>query len=140
MQEIRQSKTIEETISEDRNCLIKENGKLKQEIDMLSDQVNNYKCIALDLNTKVKQLEDEQKSLIRAIKIVQNDRNTNKQSTWSWNVVKNRKPNQNESTQRGQNSGENSHNGLAKTNNQYSVLVDESDDEINILSQSQLIT
>jgi hypothetical protein len=58
--------------------------------------------------------------------------------TWSWNVVKNRNPNQNESTQRGQNSGENSHNGLAKTNNQYSVLVDESDDEINILPQSQL--
>ncbi|CAB4000157.1 Hypothetical predicted protein [Paramuricea clavata] len=138
LQEIRQFKTTEETISEDRNSLIKENGKLKQEIDILSDQVNNYKCIASDLNTKVKQLEDEQKSLITAIKIVQNDCNTNKQSTWSWNVVKNRKPNQNESTQRGQNSGENSHNGLAKTDNQYSVLVDESDDEINILSQSRL--
>jgi hypothetical protein len=39
-------------------------------------------------------------SLITAIKIVQNDHNTNKQSTWSWNVVKNRKPNQNETTQR----------------------------------------
>ncbi|CAB4019516.1 Hypothetical predicted protein, partial [Paramuricea clavata] len=63
--------------------------------------------------------------------MVQNDCNTNKQSTWSWNVVKNHKPNQNESTQRGQNSGQNSHNGLAKTDNpQYSVLVDESDDEI----------
>ncbi|CAB4010786.1 Scavenger receptor cysteine-rich type 1 M130, partial [Paramuricea clavata] len=132
LQEIRQSKTTEETISEDRNSLIKENGKLKQEIDILSDQVNNYKCIASDLHTKVKQLEDEQKSLITAIKIVQNYCNTNKQSTWSWNVVKNRKPNQNESTQRGQNSGENSHNGLAKADNQYSVLVDESDDEINI--------
>ncbi|CAB4027954.1 Hypothetical predicted protein, partial [Paramuricea clavata] len=138
LQEIRQSKTTEETISEDRNSLIKENGKLKQEIDILSDQVNNYKCIASDLHTKAKQLEDEQKSLITAIKIVQNDCNTNKQSTWSWNVVKNRKPNQNESTQRGQNSGENSHNGLAKTDNQYSDLVDESDDEINILSQSRL--
>ncbi|CAB4025037.1 Scavenger receptor cysteine-rich type 1 M130, partial [Paramuricea clavata] len=136
LQEIRQSKTTEETISEDRNSLIKENGKLKQEIDILSDQVNNYKCIASDLHMKVKQLEDEQKSLITAIKIVQNDCNTNKQSTWSWNVVKNRKPNQNENTQRGQNSGENSRNGLAKTDNQYSVLVDESDDEINILSQT----
>jgi septal ring factor EnvC (AmiA/AmiB activator) len=73
----------------------KENGKLKQELDILSDQVNNCKCITSDLNTKVKQLEDEQKSLITAIKIVQNDHNTNKQSTWSWNVVKNRKPNQN---------------------------------------------
>ncbi|CAB4005897.1 Hypothetical predicted protein [Paramuricea clavata] len=66
-EEIRQSKTTEETISEDRNSLIKANGKLKQEIDILSDQVNNYKCIASDLHTKVKQLEDEQKSLITAI-------------------------------------------------------------------------
>ncbi|CAB4042312.1 Hypothetical predicted protein, partial [Paramuricea clavata] len=69
LQEIRQSKTTEETISEDRNSLIKKNGKLKQEIDILSDQVNNYKCIVSDLHTKVKQLEDEQKSLITAIKI-----------------------------------------------------------------------
>ncbi|CAB4019015.1 Hypothetical predicted protein [Paramuricea clavata] len=38
LQEIRQStKTTEENIGEDRNFVIKENGKLKQEIDILLD-------------------------------------------------------------------------------------------------------
>ncbi len=57
----------------------------------------------------------------------------------AWNVVKNRKPNQNENTLREQYSGENSHNGPVETANQYSILSDnDNDDEILMLSQSQL--
>ncbi len=125
--EIRQSKTTNETVRDDRDFLVKENGKLKQEIGKISDEANNYKYIISDLNTKIKELEDEKKSLITAIKIVQND------------VVKNRKPNQNENTLREQYSGENSHNGPVETTNQYSILSDnDNDDEILMLSQSEL--
>ncbi len=57
----------------------------------------------------------------------------------AWNVVKNRKLNQNENTLREQYSGKNSHNGPVETTNQYSILSDnDNDDEILMLSQSQL--
>ncbi len=136
--EIRQSKTIEETVRDDRDFLVKENGKLKQEIGKISDEANNYKYIISDLNTKIKELEDEKKSLITAIKIVQNDQKMHQES--AWNVVKNRKPNQNENTLRintlrKQYSGENSHNGPVKTTNQYSILSDnDNDDELLMLT------
>ena len=116
LQEIRLSKTTNETMREDRNSLIRENTKLRQEIGILSEQVNNYKYTTSDLNTRIKQLEDEQKSLITAIRIVQNDQITNKESSGSWNVVKNLKPNQNDNIHHKQNSGENCHNDLAKAN------------------------
>jgi hypothetical protein len=135
--EIRQSKTTNETVRDDRDFLVKENGKLKQEIGKISDEANNYKYIISDLNTKIKELEDEKKSLITAIKIVQNDQKMHQES--AWNVVKNRKPNQNENTLREQYSGENSHNGPVETTNQYSILSDnDNDDEILMLSQSEL--
>ena len=130
--EIRQSKTTNETVRDDRDFLVKENGKLKQEIGKISDEANNYKYIISDLNTKIKELEDEKKSLITAIKIVQNDQKMHQES--AWNVVKNRKPNQNENTLREQYSGENSHNGPVETTNQYSILSDnDNDDEILML-------
>lgn len=136
LQEIRQPKTTEvHSTDEYRDFLVKDHTKLKEENVILSDQVNNYKYITSDLNTRIKELENEKKSLITVIKILQGDQeNCGKETTW--NVVKNRKLNQSINTLRDQHSGEKNHNRTVETTNQYSVLSDnESDNEIQILSQ-----
>ena len=66
----------------------KENVSLKAENDRLKDQICNYKCIVSDLNSKVKDLENEKNSLIAVVKILQNDQ---EQHEASWNVVNNHK-------------------------------------------------
>ena len=66
----------------------KENASPKAENDRLKEQICNYKCIVSDLNSKVKDLENEKNSLIAVVKILQNDQ---EQHEASWNVVNNHK-------------------------------------------------
>ena len=64
-----------------------ENDKLKKENTVLQGEMNSYKMIASDLNVKIEELTCEKKSLVTAIKILQEDQTQHNQ----WNVIKNSK-------------------------------------------------
>jgi predicted nuclease with TOPRIM domain len=71
-----------------KGFLAKQNDSLKKENDQLKEQINNYKCIASDLNQKVKDLDNERSSLITVIKILQSEQEQHKtEALSSWNVV-----------------------------------------------------
>ena len=63
-----------------------ENSSLKNEILELNKQLSNYKLIASGLNSRNKDLENERKSLIAVIKILQEEQeHLNKQKPWNEN-------------------------------------------------------
>ncbi len=64
-----------------------ENDKLKKENTVLQGEMNSYKMIASDLKVKIEELTCEKKSLVTAIKILQEDQTQHNQ----WNVIKNSK-------------------------------------------------
>ncbi|CAB3991234.1 Hypothetical predicted protein, partial [Paramuricea clavata] len=90
-------KSRDESISTvfNKGFLVKENASLTDENALLKQQINNYKCITLDLRTKVKDLENEKDSLVTVIQILHDDQNQHtchaNKSIASWNVVNNHK-------------------------------------------------
>ena len=52
------------------SILQEENKNLRKSLDELSHQHKNLMCVALDLNTRIKDLEDEKSSLLAALKLV----------------------------------------------------------------------
>ena len=52
-----------------------ENKKLKESLEDLSNRHNNLLCVASDLNTRIKNLENERSSLLTAVKLIYCDKN-----------------------------------------------------------------
>ena len=52
-----------------------ENKKLKKSLEDLSNRHNNLLCVASDLNTRIKDLENERSSLLTAVKLIYCDKN-----------------------------------------------------------------
>ena len=52
-----------------------ENKKLKESLEDLSNRHNNLLCVASDLNTRIKDLENERSSLLTAVKLIYCDKN-----------------------------------------------------------------
>ena len=52
-----------------------ENKKLKESLEDLSNRHNNLLCVASDLNTRIKELENERSSLLTAVKLIYCDKN-----------------------------------------------------------------
>lgn len=55
----------------------------------MNEQINQYKFIVSDFNSKVRVLKDEKKSLSTVINILQKD--NEQQNNQSWNVINSRK-------------------------------------------------
>lgn len=55
------------------NALENENGRLKEQNLLLTDKLNTVSYIVSDLNTKIKDLEDEKASLVTTIKIINDE-------------------------------------------------------------------
>ena len=55
--------------------LLVENKKLKESLEDLSSRLNNLLCVASDLNTRIKDLENERSSLLTAVKLLYCDKN-----------------------------------------------------------------
>jgi hypothetical protein len=53
------------------NVLLEENTKLKKDNDVLSGRLNNSLLVISDLNTRIKDNENEKLSLITAIRLIQ---------------------------------------------------------------------
>ncbi|CAB4018992.1 Hypothetical predicted protein, partial [Paramuricea clavata] len=53
------------------NALLEENTKLKKDNDVLSGRLNNSLLVVSDLNTRIKDIENEKCSLITAIRLIQ---------------------------------------------------------------------
>ena len=52
-----------------------ENKKLKESLEDLSNRHNNFLFVASDLNTRIKDLENERSSLLTAVKLIYCDKN-----------------------------------------------------------------
>ena len=52
------------------STLQEENKSLRKSLDELTHQHKNLMCVASDLNTRIKDLEDEKSSLLAALKLV----------------------------------------------------------------------
>ena len=52
-----------------------ENKKLKESLEDLSNRHNNLLCVVSDLNTRIKDLENERSSLLTAVKLIYCDKN-----------------------------------------------------------------
>ena len=52
-----------------------ENKKLKESLEDLSNRHNNLLCVASDLNTRIKDLENERSSVLTAVKLIYCDKN-----------------------------------------------------------------
>ena len=117
--------------SEYEDSLRNENSKLKKEFLEMNDQLNQYKLIVSDLNSKITALEDEKKSLITVIKILQEDNEQkNKQN---WNVVNNRKNNPEQiKMQHATCNTQNNSKVTVCTKNRFDVLISDSESEENI--------
>ena len=72
LDDLNELKARSESVSERLvNVLLEENTKLKKDNDVLSGRLNNSLLVISDLNTRIKDIENEKLSLITAIRLVQ---------------------------------------------------------------------
>ena len=72
LDDLNELKARSESVSERLvNVLLEENTKLKKDNDVLSGRLNNSLLVISDLNTRIKDNENEKLSLITAIRLIQ---------------------------------------------------------------------
>ena len=112
--EIRTARTLNEKL------------KLEDENYALKEKVNNQSYLISDLSAKVKDLENEQSSLLTVVRILQTEAHN---ATQEWKTVKPRQQNQTDKSHIGH--ATTAKDGKYQTTNRYEILSDTTDSEVN---------
>ena len=73
-----------------REFLLKEHANLKERNEKLNSDLNDYKCMTSDLNMRVKELENQNSSLVTVINLL-NKKQGNDGNKEQWKTVNNRR-------------------------------------------------